>query len=126
MRTVFLLSLAMALPLSAWAATDDFISSKLSNQSKHTLKQVATWGNNCIVDKKKLAKTLTPGASTILKVKSDCDWAGVRYKIIGDKKNLGYVGYAFRNNAFSWDVAKGCKDGECAFTGLPPAKKTKR
>jgi hypothetical protein len=118
------LILAIALPVTATAA--ETYNSTLVNQTKqddpagkgYTLEQVFVWGNGCVVSEGK--KTIEPGESTVLKVRHNCTWAGIKYKMVQNNETVGYASHSFRDKKFTIEVSQPCKDGACTLTGLPP------
>ena len=116
---------------ASYAAADD-ISSKLTNQSKqngsdgyYLVQEKVIGENDCVkVDGN---KKLNPGDSANLKIKEDCKWGVVQYKIfnVTDDKEVGTLGHSFRDGVFNVEIVSECKGSDCAFTGLTPSQNKK-
>jgi hypothetical protein len=65
---------------------------------------------------------LAPGETTVLEIKNNCEWAGVKYKMMKNKEIVGYVAHSFRDKNFSLEISQACKGDTCNLTGLPPAQ----
>lgn len=119
------LMLASIIALPTYALADDDMVSKLTNQSKQSggegyyLVQDKIIGENDCVKVDGPSK-LNPGDSAKLKIKEDCKWGVVRYKIFNmtDNKEMGYLKHSFNDGEFSIDITSACKGGECSFNGL--------
>lgn len=124
------LILALAIPVCSLAA-EDVYSSTLSNQTKqndpdgkgYILEQVAIWGNKgCVITDGK--KTIAPGETSVLKIRKDCEWGGIAYKVLKNNEVIGHVGQSFRNKKFMLETSIPCNGDTCTLTGLTPQSNT--
>lgn len=122
----FLFILVLISPVSVFSA-DETYNSVLNNLTKpespesYYLVKDTVWGEKeCVVDSGE--KKIKPGESTLLKIKKECKWGGVRYKIFkaSNDQNMGYLGHSFREGSFSIDITAPCKGSDCNFYDLNP------
>jgi len=118
-------SLALLLPV--YATASDFYTSDLNNNSKtaksagYYLVQDKVWSENgCVADSGK--DKLNPGDTTTLKIKKECKWGGVRYKIqtVKDNTSMGFLSHSFHDGTFSLEVTANCNNNKCVFRDLSP------
>jgi hypothetical protein len=121
----FLFGLALLLPVYASAA--NVYTSELSNHSKteksagYYLVQDKVWSENgCVADSGK--EKLNPGDMTTLKIKKDCKWGGVRYKIhqVKGDATKGYLAHSFHDGTFTIEITENCNNNNCEFRDLSP------
>jgi hypothetical protein len=127
-----LLLIAMMSSTNALAA-DDVVSSKLNNLSKtkdsegYYLVQDKVWSEyDCITDSGN--KKINPNETSVLKVKKECKWAGIRYKIfkVTNNEDMGFLAHSYRDGTFSIEVTSPCNGDECNFYDLSPEQTRKK
>lgn len=112
-------------------AADNF-SSTFNNKSKQNandgfyLVRDKAWAEEgCILDKGK--DKINPGENSTLKIKQECAWGVITYKVfnVKDNKEVGNLGHSFRDGKFYIEVSAPCNGSECNFYDLNPNQNRK-
>lgn len=120
--------LISTLGIPAYGIADD-TSSKLTNQSKqngangyYLVREKIIAENNCV--NVEGSEKLNPGDSANLKIKPECKWGVVQYKIynVDDNKEIGKLGHSYHDGNFTIEITSTCEGKDCNFTSLLPEK----
>lgn len=121
LASLMILSIVPTTLLAADSYTS-ILKNKSDPKNGYYLVQTLIYGEKCIQTPQKGVNKIIPGESTLLKMKKDCTWGGVRYKIytVSNNKNVGTLSHNFRDGKFNIEIAVDCHGTECNFYDLNP------